>query len=231
MAWWGWVLLVLSGWSFWNLFRILTAKPAPSVSAVSHYVPCTYCAEESAGFLALDEKGYNKYHRDFDKIDTMVFEKPKVALERIERLLSVAPNADHDSLANSIVDCFEMLSEGKSPQEILNLFDTVCKKGHVLQFAARHGHKKRLSETLVVSLMNSIPDVITMRYLEDSFQFVEQEHDLVGMLRKEGINGLYRYLDDIAFQVESDIEWVRNHASYEAAKQKLVELVQRAAAG
>lgn len=224
---WVLVALIVAGvWGVWRLSRMAKQPAAETVPTGPPPPACPYCPEENPGFLALDGKGYDRYHRALDALDDSVGENSRAALKKIEKLLLIAPNIDHEHLAAQVVSCFEYLCEDKSPKDALKLYDKLHASGTALAFAEGHGQLDALVGAFAETL-GADDQPWTPRRLEDLMTFLEQDHPLLNRLRAVSMSSLCD-LFDVAATEALDIDfddWVPLRGSYPEIKAEVLRRI------
>lgn len=229
MSWVAVVLLVLGVWGLWHFARLakdFKAAGASSVSLPPVAPPCPYCLEENPDFTALDRKGYSQYRRSLDGLDDAIDKNSRAVLKRIEKLLLVAPNMDHEYLAAQVVSCIEYLCEDMAPRDALKLYDKLHASGTALAFAEKHGQLDRLVEAFGAPFGGDVQSW-TLQRLKDLMAFLEQDHPLLNRLRTVSMPSLCD-LFDVAATEALDIDfddWVPLQGSYPEIKAEVLRRI------
>lgn len=174
--------------------------------------------------MAMDDKTYNQYNRALDSLDSAITKNSRTALKKIEKLILVAPNIDHEHLAAQVASCFDYLCEDKSPTAILKLFDKLAASGKAIDFAMSHGQLNELAATLTYALSHYLPDAVTSKHVQKSFDFIDQDHPLTNAMRESNNSNLINYLELLLEAFDQDEQHEPLPREYEAAKNYIMKV-------
>lgn len=223
MTWFVVIVLVAGGWAIWNLAKI--AKGFKASQPVPQQPPCAHCPAENPAYLELDRKGYDKYHRAFDSLDEAIEKNPKAAWKKLEWMVPISPNGDHEILASSVAECFYGLSEGKTPTDILKMYDKLRASGTVIEFAERHGALAAMGSTFSESL-DDYPEVKTTAELHKAIAFIRTDHPLMKAAVKKEAYHITDFLDLAAESVFDGWEIGKNSGEHYDDLEKIIATIE-----
>lgn len=204
MTWWLWLFCFITAAGVAAIIVRKEEKSDPSGKNAAAPVrkagafECAYC-DKRAPKLTLSE--HAAYSLGLEELGSLVSEQMyRVALTRMEKLLTQAPHKDHILLVSYISECFEGLCFEKNPQEVIEIFDKLRREGSALAFAVSHGQSVEMAKVLAHSL-TWYPEVKSTGDLKQAVDFLRQDHPLIKFLREGAPNVVSDFLDRPASRI------------------------------
>ena len=177
---------------------------------------CDYCQTNSTLFNSLSNSARKDYISNFDQaLEDMSYGKYGAALDYFEKLVGIAPPADHYKIALDIAESFSGLCQSKTPNAILSLYDQFGAT-KVMPFAEQHGMRNKITQGLLLALKTVQPETIREPDIKNMLNFLDTPHPLTQILIQEHNQDLAEVLNNMAQQYNN--QWIRVGGGYSTVK-------------